>query len=97
MALPGLKKQVGISVYKYRFYCESVSTVVALLTTALIGGGVAGAKGLRHEAEITVASTGEGASPMPMWGPNQVWPGSGLVLRSLSRFHCPDSINIISI
>ena len=48
---------------------------------ALIGGGAVGAK-----AEIT-ASVPAGvhwrASPdgMPLWGPNRIWPGSGLILR----------------
>ena len=59
-----------------------VSTVVAFYA-ALIGCGAVGAK-----AEIT-ASVPAGvhwhASPegMPLWGPNRLWPGSGLVLRSL--------------
>ena len=57
-----------------------VSTVVAVCA-ALIGGGAVGAK-----AEITTsvpAGVHWRASPegMPMWGPNRVWPGSGLVLR----------------
>ena len=59
-----------------------VSTVVAFCA-ALIGGGAVGAK-----AGI-IASVPAGvhwrASPegMSLWGPKRLWPGSGLVLRSL--------------
>ena len=61
-----------------------VSTVVAF-GAALIGGGAVGA-----EAEVTDSvpagvhwrASPEG-TPVCMWGPNRVLPGSGLVLRCL--------------
>ena len=58
-------------------------SIVVPFRAGLIGGGAVGA-----EAEIT-ASVPAGVhwrtSPegMPMWGPNRVWPGSGLVIRCL--------------
>ena len=59
-----------------------LSTVVDFCAT-FIGGGAVGA-----EAEITVsvpAGVHWQASPegMPMWGPNRIWPGSGMVVMCL--------------
>ena len=50
--------------------------------TVLIGGGAVGAKADHSLGTgwCALASSPEG---MPLWGPNRLWPGSGLVLRCL--------------